>query len=64
MDFFSSPNRMVPWSTCVYPGGGAVAGDKLWTKVYTDPATGETLEWVHMILHTSNILMRCMVLPE
>lgn len=30
-------NRMVPWSTCVYPGGGAVAGDKLWTKVYTDP---------------------------
>ena len=57
-------NRMVPWSTCVYPGSTAVAGDKLWTKVYTDPTTGETLEWVHMILHTSTVLMRCMVLPE
>lgn len=57
-------NRMVPWSTCVYPGSTTVAGDKLWGKIYIDPVTGETIEWIHMLLHTSPVLMRCMVLPE
>lgn len=62
--FNIAENRLVPWSTCMYPNSTAVVGDKLWSKVYTDPTTGETLEWVYNLLHTSPILMRCMVISD
>jgi hypothetical protein len=49
---------MVGWSTNVYPGGAAVAGDTAFDVV--EPETG--IRFVMMILNTSTILMRCMVI--
>lgn len=48
---------MVGWSLNVYPGGPAVAGDTAFDVV--EPETG--VRFVMMILNTSTILMRCMV---
>ena len=57
-------NRLVPWSTCIYPNSTAMAGDKVWTKVYKDKTTGDTIEWLYSLLHNSNILMRCMMIKD
>jgi hypothetical protein len=49
---------MVGWSLNVYPGGAAVLGDTAFDIV--EPETG--IRFVMMLLNTSTILMRCMVI--
>jgi hypothetical protein len=49
---------MVGWSQNVYPSGAAVLGDTAFDIV--EPETG--VRFVMMILNTSTILMRCMVI--
>jgi hypothetical protein len=48
---------MIGWSHNVYPGGAAVLGDTAFDVV--EPETG--VRYIHMILNTSQIHMRCMV---
>jgi len=47
------------WTTMTYTQGAAVAGDTCFDARYTDGAT--TIIYVYMILNTSNIMLRCMV---
>lgn len=49
---------MVGWSANVYPQGAAVLGDTAFDVV--EPETG--IRFVHMLLNTSTIHMRCMVI--
>lgn len=48
---------MVGWSLNVYPGGAAVLGDTAFDVI--EPETG--IRYVMMLLNTSTILMRCMI---
>lgn len=56
-------NKLVPWSKCPYPSSTAVVGDKLWSKVFVEQS-GDTVEWIYMLLHTLPVLMRCMVIKD
>ena len=47
------------WTTMTYTQGAAIAGDTMFDASYTDGAT--TISFVYMILNTSNIMLRCMV---
>ncbi len=47
------------WMTMTYTQGAALAGDTCFDARYTDGAT--TIIYVYMILNTSNIMLRCMV---
>ena len=47
------------WSTMTYTQGAALAGDTCFDARYTDGAT--TIIYVYMILNTSNVMLRCMV---
>jgi hypothetical protein len=47
------------WSTMTYTQGAAIVGDTCFDARYTDGAT--TIIYVYMILNTSNIMLRCMV---
>jgi hypothetical protein len=47
------------WTTMTYTQGAAVAGDTCFDARYTDGAT--MIIYVYMILNTSNIMLRCMV---
>ena len=47
------------WSTMTYTQGAALAGDTCFDARYTDGAT--TITYVYMILNTSNVMLRCMV---
>lgn len=58
--YILSENRLIPFSTLVYPNGAAVVGDKIWTKTYSDGAT--SIKWAYVLLHTSNMLFRCMMI--
>ena len=58
--FNIAENRLVPFSTLVYPNGTANVGDKMWTKTYTDGST--VIKWVYVLLHTSTMLFRCMMI--
>lgn len=55
-------NRLIPFSTLVYPDGAAVIGDKIWTKSYTDGAT--TLKWVYKLRSSGNELFRCLMIDN
>lgn len=55
-------NRLIPFSTLVYPEGAAVIGDKIWTKSYTDGAT--TLKWVYKLRSSGNELFRCLMIDN
>lgn len=48
------------WSTMLYPNGAAVVGDTAFDAVYRDGATH--VEYVYMILNTSAIMLRQMVI--
>jgi hypothetical protein len=48
---------MVGWGTNVYPQGAALLGDTVFDTV--EPETG--VRFINMILNTSTIHMRCMV---
>ncbi len=51
--------EQVGWNTMTYTQGAALAGDTCFDARYNDGAT--TIIFVYMILNTSNIMLRCMV---
>lgn len=53
-------NRIIPFSTLLYPDGTATGGDKIWTKTYTDGAT--SIKWMYKLRHSGNELFRCMMI--
>ena len=60
--YIISENRLIPFSTLVYPNGVATVGDKMFTKVLID---GETIiRWVYILGHTNTLLFRCMMIDK
>jgi hypothetical protein len=57
-DFVRS--EMFPWSTMLYPQGGALVGDTAFDVFYKDGAT--EIYYVYMLLNTSTVLLRQMVI--
>lgn len=55
-------NRLIPWSTLVYPNGTATVGDKMFTKTLTDGGT--TLKWVYTLGHSNTLLFRCLMIDN
>ena len=53
-------SEMFSWSTMLYTQGAAVVGDTAFDVIYKDGATDIT--YVYMLLNTSNILLRQMVI--
>ena len=53
-------SEMFPWGTMLYPQGGAVLGDTAFDAVYKDGAT--EIYYVYILLNTSNVLLRQMVI--
>lgn len=62
MEFDVVTNEMMGWSTMLYPQGAAVVGDTSFDATYVDGATEIT--WVYMLLNTSTVLLRAMVIPD
>lgn len=60
--YMIAENRLIPWSTLIYPNGAAVVGDKMWTKTYIDG--NEKLKWVYHLLNTSSMLFRCLMIDK
>ena len=60
--FIISENRLIPWSTMVYPNGSVTVGDKMWTKVYDDG--GDVIKWVYYLGHSNTLLFRCMMIDS
>lgn len=58
--FDFAENAMHPWSTMLYPQGGAIIGDTAFGVTYKDAAT--EISYVYMLLNTSNILLRQMII--
>jgi hypothetical protein len=52
-------SEMFPWSTMLYPQGAALLGDTAFDVIYKDGATD--IYYVYMVLNTSNVLLRQMV---
>ena len=48
------------WSTMTYTQGAAIAGDTSFDVHYTDGAT--EIDYVYMVLNTSNVMLRAMVI--
>jgi hypothetical protein len=57
-DFVRS--EMFPWGTMLYPQGAAIVGDTAFDVLYRDGATD--IFYVYMLLNTSNVLLRQMVI--
>ncbi len=53
-------NGMYPWNTMTYTQSTAVVGNTAFMVIFTDGAT--TLKWVYMILNTSTVMLRCLVI--
>ena len=53
-------SEMFPWSTMLYPQGAALLGDTAFDVSYKDGAT--EIYYVYMLLNTSNVLLRQMVI--
>jgi hypothetical protein len=60
--FIISENRLIPWSTLVYPNGTATVGDKMWTKSVVDGNT--VIRWLYYICHTSTAMLRCLMIDQ
>lgn len=58
--FDFATQQMDPWGTCFYPSGAALGGDTAFDATYFDGAT--QIHWVYILLNTSNILLRQMVI--
>lgn len=58
--YIIAENRVIPFSTLLYPDGTATGGDKIWTKTYTDGAT--SIKWMYKLRHSGNELFRCMMI--
>jgi hypothetical protein len=57
-DFAQS--SMDGWNTMLYPNGAAVLGDTAFDVTYKDGAT--EIDYIHMVLNTSNVMLRQMVI--
>lgn len=55
-------NRLIPWSTLIYPNGTATVGDKMWTKTISDGST--VIRWVYTLGHSNTLLFRCMMIDS
>ncbi|MFN7882307.1 MAG: hypothetical protein ACK5PF_04755 [bacterium] len=53
-------SEMFPWGTMLYPQGAAAVGDTAFDVIYKDGATD--IFYVYMLLNSSNILLRQMVI--
>ncbi|MCA3459536.1 MAG: hypothetical protein IOC92_14560 [Rhodobacter sp.] len=53
-------SEMFPWGTMLYPQGAAAIGDTAFDVIYEDGATD--IFYVYMLLNSSNILLRQMVI--
>ena len=51
--------ELFPWGTMLYPQGAALVGDTAFDVIYKDGATD--IFYVYMLLNTSNVLLRQMV---
>ncbi len=51
---------MFPWSVMLYPQGAAIAGDTAFDVIYEDGATD--IFYVYILLNSSNVLLRQMVI--
>ena len=51
--------EQIGWTTMTYTQGAAIAGNTMFDASYVDGATNIT--FLYMILNTSNIMLRCMV---
>lgn len=51
--------ELFPWSVMLYPQGAALVGDTAFDVIYEDGATD--IFYVYMLLNTSNVLLRQMV---
>ena len=60
--YIVSENRLIPFSTLVYPSGTATVGDKMFTKILVDEGT--TIKWVYVLGHTNTLLFRCMMIDK
>jgi hypothetical protein len=60
--YIVSENRLIPFSTLVYPDSTAVVGDKMWTKTLTDGYT--TIKWIYRLRSTGTELFRCMMIDN
>lgn len=58
--YIINENRLIPWSTLVYPNSTSTVGDKIWTKTYTDGTT--EIKWLYTLGHTNALLFRCMMI--
>ena len=54
-------NRMIGWGRILYAQGTAVAGNKLWVRIFKDPDTGQKIKWVYVWLHSLAIVARCLI---
>ena len=55
-------NRMIPFSTLMYPESTAVNGDKVWVKTYVDGNT--KIKWLYKIRNSGVELFRCMMIDD
>ena len=53
-------SELFPWGTMLYPQGAATVGDTAFDVIYRDGATD--ILYVYMILNSSNVLLRQMVI--
>lgn len=60
--YIIAENKLMPWSTLIYPNGTVTAGDKMFTKALTDGGT--TLKWVYTLGHSNALLFRCLMIDN
>ena len=53
-------NRVIPFSTLMYPESTARNGDKIWTKLYVDGTT--EIRWLYKLRSSGTELFRCMMI--
>jgi hypothetical protein len=58
--FDLAQSSMDGWSTMLYPQGAAIVGDTAFDVTYKDGAT--EIDYIHMVLNTSTIHLRQMVI--
>jgi hypothetical protein len=58
--FDFTEQAMQPWSTMLYPQGSGIVGDTAFDVTYKDGAT--EIDYIYMVLNTSNIMLRQMVI--
>jgi hypothetical protein len=58
--FDFAEHAMQPWSTMLYPQGAGIVGDTCFDVTYKDGST--EIDYIYMVLNTSNVMLRQMVI--